>query len=263
MVYVGTAGYSYKDWVGPFYPEGTKDSSMLEHYVQHFKFVEVNSSYYHMPGQRLFNSINNKTSEDFKVAVKLFKGFTHERDAGKEEAGKFMNSLAPVIDSEKLVCLLAQFPYSFHCNTENMDHLKRVREWFGDVDVSVEFRNQGWIRSEVIELLRKEDLGYVCVDEPSIKGLIKTVVASTSKVSYLRLHGRNANKWYAGENSERYNYLYSSEELGEWVPRVKELEANSQITLVSFNNHPFGKAVENARVMEEYLQKVEMWNKHV
>jgi len=254
MLYIGTAGYSYKDWIGPFYPEGIKDSCMLDYYSMHFDFVEVNSSYYHMPRQQLFVGMNKKTPDNFRFAVKLFGGFTHERNAGSPEAEQFKFSLKPLQESGKLLCLLVQFPYSFHCTPQNRDYLKKLREWFNGIDVNIEFRNHDWIVSETVQLLKEQNLGFVCVDEPGIKGLIGDVILKTSKVSYIRMHGRNADKWYGSEGSERYNYLYSREELQEWVPRIKELERGSIATVVSFNNHPIGKAIINARALAGILQ---------
>lgn len=98
MIYIGTAGYSYRDWIGPFYPEGTKDVQMLECYASHFNFVEINSTYYHMPGSRLIESINKKTPDDFRFAVKLFGGFTHERTIGNTEAEQFKYALGPITE---------------------------------------------------------------------------------------------------------------------------------------------------------------------
>lgn len=253
MILTGTAGYSYKDWIGPFYPEGTKSVQMLEYYALHFNFVEINSSYYHMPGLKLFESLHRKTNEHFKFAVKLFGGFTHERNCSALEASNFMYAVRPVVESGKLLCLLAQFPYSFHFTPENLDHLRRIREWFKDTEINIEFRNQQWINSVAVDLLRKENLGFVCVDEPAVKGLIKNVIAATSNIAYVRFHGRNADKWYSSEGSERYNYLYRREELLEWVAKIRELDGKSQYTVISFNNHPMGKAVENARIMMEML----------
>jgi uncharacterized protein YecE (DUF72 family) len=255
MIYIGTAGYSYRDWVGPFYPENIKDKDMLHYYSQHFDFVEVNSSYYHMPGRKLFEGMSRKTEENFKFAVKLFGGFTHERDTGDQEAKQFRYAIEPLVERGQLICLLAQFPYSFHFSDNNMDYLKRIREWFGNIQVNVEFRNQNWIRSEVMSSLKTLGLGFVCVDEPGVKGLVNKVVASTSEVAYLRLHGRNAAKWYGSEGSERYDYLYSREELLEWIHGIRELQENSKATVVSFNNHPLGKAIENARVLADMLQE--------
>ena len=253
MISVGTAGYSYKDWIGPFYPIGTKDPQMLEYYSMSFNFVEVNSSYYHMPSLKLFESMDKKTPGNFRFAVKLFGGFTHERNTGNLEAEQFKYSIRPLVENQKLVCILAQFPYSFHYNSENMDYIKNLRSMFSEYNVNVEFRNRQWIKNEVFVEMQREDIGFVCVDEPGIKGLINNVIAVTSKVAYLRLHGRNAEKWYAGEGSERYDYLYSTSELLEWVNRIRELEAGGGNTLISFNNHPKGKAVENAKALIGYL----------
>lgn len=255
MIKVGTAGYSYTDWIGPFYPAGTKSARMLEYYSLYFNFVEVNSTYYHMPGIRLFEGMDRKTPADFKFAVKLFGGFTHERNSGQEDAEKFKYSLSPIVQSGKLACLLAQFPYSFKHTNENIDYLKALKQQFREYELCIEFRNREWIGKDVFDMLRHESMGYVCVDEPALHGLIGNVTAVTSNIAYIRLHGRNAGKWYAGEGSERYDYLYDTNELLEWVSRLQEIDDGSGVTLVSFNNHPKGKAIENAKALMGYLGK--------
>jgi len=207
-----------------------------------------------MPSSRLFESVNKKTPETFKFSIKMFSGFTHERNVDIKQAEQFIYAIKPLIESNKLICLLAQFPYSFHYKTENIEHIKNLRQWFKGIDINVEFRNSNWIREDVIELLKNEGLGFVCVDEPNIKGLIGNVLAVTSPVSYIRMHGKNTEKWYGGEGAERYDYLYSRNELIEWVTKIKELDNKSNLTIVSFNNHPLGKAVENAKVLKELLQ---------
>jgi len=253
MIYIGTSGFSYEDWIGPFYPQGIKKGAMLEYYSKFFNFTELNSTYYHMPSVKLFESLNNKTPENFKFAVKLFGGFTHKRDLSKTEAKNFINSVNPIIESKKLLCLLVQLPYSFHYRQENIDYLKLLRSWFERIDLCIEFRNINWIRKDVIELLKKENMGFVCVDEPKIKGLIGAALAVTSNISYIRMHGRNKEKWYSNEDSERYNYLYSREELSEWLPRIHQVSNYSDITIIAFNNHPIGKAIRNAMEMKELL----------
>ena len=253
MIIVGTAGYSYADWVGPFFPHGIKQAGMLEYYAQHFSFVEINSTYYHMPGMKLFQGLDKKTPPDFRFTVKLFGGFTHERNCGKEDAEKFIYSLSPIIDSGKLSCILAQFPYSFHYSEKSLDHLKSLRDFFCGCELCIEFRNREWIRSDVFDFLQREELGFVCVDAPAVRGLVTNVTAVTSKTAYLRLHGRNAGKWYSGEGSGRYDYLYSGSELLEWIGRLREMDDNAAVTLVSFNNHPKGKAIENAKALMGYL----------
>ncbi len=255
MIYIGTCGYSYKDWVGPVYPEGTRSANMLEHYSSRFDFVEINSSFYHMPGLQLFESIVKRTPNRFKTAVKLFQGFTHTDAPDMKLADNFLYSIQPLIESGRLVCLLAQFPYSFHYTDRNLDRLKQLRQWFSGLQVNVEFRNNEWVRKDVVELLKKEDLGFVCVDEPKVRGLVGKVLVTTSQVSYLRMHGRNSAKWYGEEGLERYNYLYGRNELMEWLPGIMEFEKSSAITVIAFNNHPKGQAVENAGMIADILSQ--------
>jgi len=253
MVYVGTAGYSYKDWVGPFYPKDTKDNLMLDYYALHFNFVEINSTFYHMPSIRLLTGVNHKTPDSFRLAVKIFGGFTHERNMGKIEAEQFKYALGPITESGKLICLLAQFPYSFHCTIGNVKYLKQLSEMFKGIEINVEFRNQEWIKEKVFNMLRDYGLGFVCVDEPAIKGLANNVAVTTSKIAYMRLHGRNAEKWYAGKGSERYDYLYTQEELASFIPQINYFADNAPFTVVSLNNHPVGKAVLNAQALISML----------
>lgn len=252
-LYIGTAGYSYRDWVGPFYPEGTKSGDMLEFYARHFDFTEINSSFYHMPGLGLFRGLDKKTPQSFVFSVKLFKGFTHDRNKSASDARMFMASMQPIMDSGKLICILAQFPYSFHFNSENIDYLKRLREWFADCRLNIEFRNVEWIRGGVMKMLKAENLGFVSVDEPEIDGLPGKTAAVTSDTAYVRFHGRNKKNWYRGEGSERYDYLYTRQELMEWVPKIIEMRGKSGYTVVSFNNHPIGKAIESAKMMRQLL----------
>ncbi len=179
MIYTGTCGYSYKDWIGPFYPDGTTDNRMLEYYAQEFRFVELNSTFYHMPRLQLFKSIADRTPQDFKLSVKLFQGFSHTGEADSSMAEAFLFSLKPVMEKNRLICLLAQYPWSFRYSSENADRLKQMREWFSDIDINVEFRNREWIKEETTELLKSEKLGFVCVDEPRLKGLVGSAAAVT------------------------------------------------------------------------------------
>lgn len=144
--------------------------------------------------------------------------------------------------------MLAQFPYSFACNRVNRDYLEVFREHLGDLPVVVEFRNAGWLRGEVLEWLRRHNLGFCCVDEPRLPGLIPPLAAVTSDIGYVRFHGRNAAKWWQHEHSyERYDYTYSAEELQEWVPKINEIDSRAKITFVFANNHWRGQAVNTIR----------------
>ena len=125
--------------------------------------------------------------------------------------------------------------------------------------VVVELRNAAWLREPTFALLRDLQLGYCCVDEPRLKGLLPSIAVATGPVAYARFHGRNAAKWYAHEEAwERYNYAYSAAELQEWVPKVRQLEQAAETTLVYFNNHYSGQSVQGARDLQQLLPRVMM-----
>lgn len=254
MIYVGTSGYSYDDWIGPFYSEGTAKGQMLEEYSKIFKFTEINSTYYSVPNKFMFFNLVKKTPEDFKFTVKLHGSMTHTKEADENTYKTFNEALDPLIESNKLGCLVAQFPYSFHRNDENMDYIKRVRDNFRGLPLSIEFRNDRWMDTEVYKKLYRENIGFVCVDEPDIKGLVRKAAVVTSKIGYVRFHGRNSDKWYNHKESyERYNYLYSEDELKEWTPRVKLIEQNSEVSFIAFNNHFRAQGAVNASILQKLL----------
>ncbi|KYO66481.1 DUF72 domain-containing protein [Thermovenabulum gondwanense] len=254
MIKIATSGYAYKDWIGKFYPEGIKEKDMLSYYSREFPFTEVNSTYYSMPSPYMFYHMLRKTPESFIFVVKAFGGITHQRDLSPETLEKYKKAIEPVIEEKRLGCVLAQFPYSFHNNDENRDFLKRLREAFHEIPLAVEFRTADWLTLDTLKLLRELDMAFVCVDEPRIKGLLPPVVVATSKFGYVRFHGRNSENWYNNREAyERYNYLYTEEELKEWVPKIKELKRKTEMVFVAMNNHFNAQAVINAKQLLKLL----------
>lgn len=251
---MGTSGYAYDDWKGPFYPPGLKPTEYLSFYARHFSFTEINSTYYRPPSPFMMRQLARKVPEGFLFAVKAFSGITHDRSR-LEDARSFRQALVPLEEAGKLACVLLQFPYSFRPEPAHLDYLQRVVEVFEGVPVAVEFRHVAWVRQEqTFELLRRLGAGFVCVDEPRLAGLVPPVVRATGPVGYVRFHGRNREKWWQHEQPyERYDYLYSEAELKEWVPRIRELEARTQRTFVAMNNHYQAKAVVNARMLQQLL----------
>ncbi|HHX22944.1 MAG: DUF72 domain-containing protein [Tepidanaerobacteraceae bacterium] len=256
MILIATSGYAYKDWKGPFYPEDIKDKDMLSFYSRFFPFTEINSSYYSMPNSYMFYHMMRKTPNDFLFSVKAYGGMTHQKDLSDTIVNKFTDALKPLIEQNRLCCVLFQFPYSFHNNQANKDYLKRVREHLKDVNIAVEFRSLDWLTEETINLLKKCELSFVCVDEPPLKGLLPPVVAVTGPIGYIRFHGRNTEKWYNHQKSyERYDYLYSEEELKEWVPRIEHLAKKVKTVFIAMNNHFNAQAVINAQQLLNLIEK--------
>ena len=254
MIRLGTSGYSYDDWVGEFYPEGIAKTEMLPFYAQHLHATEINYTYYRMPSARTLEAMARKVPDDFVFTVKATKEMTHEREGDGAVFQQFNAALQPLIDAGKFGCVLAQFPNSFRPTDENRDYLRVFRDRMGDLLTVIEFRNAGWITDETMEFLREHNLGYCCVDEPQMKGLIPPIAVATAPIAYVRFHGRNYQKWWQHEEAhERYSYSYSDEELQEWVPKIADLNKATETTYVFANNHYKGQSVETVRQLQRLL----------
>ena len=255
---IGTSGFSYKDWVGPVYPEGLPKSEWLSFYAQEFSTCELNFSYYRIPGARTLGRMADKVPEGFLFTVKAYRGITHERKNPESQIEQLVTGLAPLIDAGKFACVLIQFPYSFHANQANRDYVKRVREGFGDLPAVVEFRSREWISARTFDELRALDLGFCCVDQPRFENLVPPVAVATGPVAYVRFHGRNRAKWWQHDEAwERYDYAYSDAELEEWLPKIRQLDEEAELTLVYMNNHWKGQAVGAARQLKMLMEETD------
>jgi len=257
-VLIGTSGFSYKDWVGPVYPEGLPKAKWLPFYAAEFPTCELNFSYYRIPDGRTLDRMAAKVPQGFLFTVKAYKGITHEREEPEPQMEQFAAALAPLIEAEKFACVLAQFPYSFHANRTNRDYIKRVREGFEGLPVVVEFRSRDWISERTFDELRALDMGFCCVDQPHFKNLVPPVAVATGPVAYVRFHGRNRAKWWQHDEAwERYDYTYSDEELVEWVDKIRQLDEKAPLTLVYMNNHWQGQAVGTARQLKTLVEETD------
>ncbi len=254
MIYIGTSGFSYDDWVGPYYPQDVKKTDWLSFYAHEFSTVELNSSYYGIPTTFSMERMAAKTPQGFQFTVKAHQDMTHKREDNEDVFAQFVAALAPLIDEGKFGCVLAQFPNSFHNTADSLDYLKLLRQRMGDLTVVIEVRNQDWLQDETFAFLHQQRLGFCCVDEPRFSSLMPPVAVATSDVTYVRFHGRNAKKWWNHKEAwERYDYTYKPEELEEWAPKLKDLAAKSQRLFVFANNHYRGQAIDTARQLKLLL----------
>jgi uncharacterized protein YecE (DUF72 family) len=252
-IVVGTSGYSFDDWEGSFYPPELPKGKRLDFYKDHFGATEINSTYYRIPHAAVFHNIAKKVGDDFEFMVKTHRSFTHDRKDLDRLTGEFNEALRPMLESGKLRGYLAQFPYGFKYSPQNLDYIKSGKEFFGDVPLFVEFRHRSWDRPEVYESLKKVDVGFCCVDEPSLPGLFPPKTELTTKTGYVRLHGRNEANWW-GKGGDRYDYLYSKDELLEWKKKIDDLKSRADKIYLFFNNCHLGQAVRNAKMFVELIQ---------
>ncbi len=257
MLYCGTCGFSYDDWAGVYFPAGLPRKDWLSYYAREFNALELNSTYYALPRVSVIESMVKKTGEGFVFAVKANQEMTHVRQQGQELFKAFLNVLVPLTEAGKLGCVLAQFPYSFACSTENLAYLQKFNDLMAGVSLVVEFRNATWLNDRTLEWLRNNQVGFCCVDEPHLPKLMPPVAEVTGDIAYLRFHGRNAARWWQHEEAwQRYDYTYRDEELEEWIPKLSRMSRQAKNTFIFANNHWRGQAVDTIRQVRSMLDQL-------
>lgn len=252
MIRLGTSGFSYQDWIGEVYPEDLPHWQWLSFYATEFDTVELNVTYYRLPAEKTVRGWVERTPADFQFTVKAHQSLTHDRS--EPDFSAFSGRMAPLREAGKLACILAQFPYSFRPSGETRAYLERMRAAWQDVPLVMEFRHADWVLESTFSLLEQLGIGYCCVDEPALKGLMPSLSRFTAAPAYVRFHGRNAARWWNHDEAwQRYDYTYTREELQGWVPKLKELEHQSPLTLVYANNHYRGQSVDTLRKLKELL----------
>ncbi|HWQ69056.1 MAG TPA: DUF72 domain-containing protein [Patescibacteria group bacterium] len=267
-VRIGTSGWSYPrgegSWNGIFYP--AKPKNELELYSQVFNAVEVNSTFYRLLDPQTARAWVAITPKDFLFAIKLWQKFTHpgmfqkatgaEPEVTQQDYDDFKRGINPIAEECKLACLLIQFSEWFANTPQHQATLSILLRQFKDYPVAVELRHASWGEkaNETKALLDPSGAGWAYIDMPELPGTIKQEL-EPQRLLYLRFHGRNREKWRAHEAAEeRYDYLYSGEELKPFAEKVREIAAAGESkVLIFFNNHVRGQAPANALMMAHQI----------
>ncbi len=238
--------------MGLLYPEEAKKADWLDIYSQHYNAVELNSSFYAIPGTKAFAGMLKKSGGRVRFAVKLHQSMTHSRDADENMYARMLESVAPLREAGVLGPFLAQFPYSFHRTPENRQYLLELVKRFEGEKLAIEFRHASWDKPEVSESLKSFGLILTSVDYPPLKGMPGSELHVSGGVIYLRLHGRNKKTWWEGKSAaERHDYLYTIDELRPFVLEVaEEKEALEQVWFI-FLNTTKGHALKNLAMVKE------------
>ena len=254
-ILIGTSGYSFPDWVGPFYPPGTRPADFLPYYARHFDAVEVNTTHYGIPKPEVLARMSDRTPDHFRFVVKLHQSMTHERALDSERLEEFRAAIEPLKQAGKYEGLLAQFPWAFQRTDENRRFLVQLRRHLADEPLFVEFRHASWNTAALEPSLREHQIGYCAVDEPTLRGLMPPVALVTSQDAYVRFHGRNAATWWGRGGGDRYDYDYRPAELEEWVGKIRDLADRARRVYLFFNNCHAGQAARSAKLMQEMLRQ--------
>ncbi len=253
---VGTSGYAFDDWKGLVYPGNLKGSA-LPHYARLFDCVEINATFYRVPPPRSFEGMLRYVPEDFVFLVKVPKEMTHDRAGFERVAIPFAESVTPLIRAGRLGGLLVQFPFSFRLEDASLAHLAKIADTFAGrgIPVNVEFRHDSWLDDAAYRFLERHGLGFVNVDLPELDGLPGRTNVVTSGVAYYRLHGRNRTDWWRRNGSPRgrYDYLYTEEQLDEWVDKAKSVAPKVDAAYILTNNCRLGQSVISALMLAKKL----------
>jgi uncharacterized protein YecE (DUF72 family) len=271
-VRVGPAGWSYPDWTGYVYPsrrpKGFHEASYL---AEFFDTIEINTSFYQpLRPDHAEQWIDRVAANPrFVFTAKLWQRFTHyaiSTAAGSATSGAtaaderaVRAGFDPLRSAGKLGAVLLQFPFSFHRTKETTSYLAEVLKRFADYPLVVELRHASWNSQETFDLLHKSNAGFCNIDQPIIGRSIGPSEATTSPIGYIRLHGRRYDTWFTDDATiptyERYNYLYSPEELAPWASRIRKVAEKARDVFVVTNNHYQGKSVVNALQLISILKR--------
>ncbi len=269
-IHIGPAGWAYKDWEGTVYPARIrKDRHPVEYLAQYFDLIEINTSFYgHIRPElgRLWCKKARAVNGDFLFTAKLNKAFTHSpiavvestsaktirySDEDEDLAKAGLNSIA---EEGMLGALLIQFPISYKNTEENRDHLDLLVRQFREYPMVVEVRHASWQNEETLAYFVRKGVAFCNIDQPLLGQAVTPSDYVTSNIGYVRLHGRRYDQWFEPKkSSDRYDYLYTKEELQGWKGKIESVAKKTDVTFVVANNHFEGKAPVNALELKSMI----------
>ena len=255
-IYIGIAGWSYPDWKGIVYTKSGIDQ--LEYVARFVDCIEINNTFYHPPEAKNSKSWLSRVAglPDFFFTAKLHKDFTHEGRIDPVMVKQFHNGFEPMLEAGKLRELLIQFKFDFEDTTFNRSYLQELIKHFSKAfNIVLEVRHKSWQKDDALNFFT--DLGVsVCnLDYPHSSTSFDMTLCTVGKHGYLRLHGRNAAKWFAKDagRDEVYNYFYSEHELTEIKKRIEQLAEAFQSLTVIANNHFKGQELANSLELKSMI----------
>ena len=257
-LFIGTSGYSYPEWTAyGFYPPGTAGKDMLAHYSRRFNAIEINYTWYQMPKAFSMERMLARVPQGFAFSVKLTRTMTHAVDPKnwRQEAEKFRQGIAPLVQGRTLLAVLIQFGPSFERTRENRLYLAHLIDELPGLPLAVEFRHRSWNDDRVFIGLQERKVALVALDAPDLPQLFPTqAIVTNPDLFYVRFHGRNAKGWRTTNMQHKFDYGYSHEELQPWsAQRIPEMAEQAKSGAIFFNNHVRGQAPQNAAMLMEQL----------
>jgi uncharacterized protein YecE (DUF72 family) len=250
-VLIGTSGWSYDEWIGPFYPKSLTKKDFLLYYSTIFYTNEINTTFYNIPPRWIVENWIKRTPSDFLFSAKIPRSITHDNklaiDNCLDDLNYFLEAMNPLIESKKLLAFLIQLPPSF----QKSKHFSNLREFIAnwpsnrekeEYQLVIEFRNKSWMEEDMFDYLRSNNLSYCIVIEPLLPPRMDI---TNSELAYIRFHGYGQKIWF--------DYYFSEKEIEEWAKSVREVIEKSKRVGIYFNNHFSGYAAKNSLMLMKEL----------
>jgi uncharacterized protein YecE (DUF72 family) len=236
---IGTSGWHYKHWKGPFYPLNIRDSEMLAFYLKHFDTVELNNTFYRLPNKNAVKAWHQHSPEGFLFAVKGSRFITHMKKlSNPAEHIKYFYDTVKFL-GPKLGPIVFQLPPKWKCNIERLEAF--LNELHKESKYSFEFRDKSWLCSEVYQLLAKHNAALCIYD---LKGF-ESPPEITADFTYIRLHG---------PSKSAYQGCYDKKALHKWRDRINTWKKRLTAVYIYFDNDQMGYAANNAMHLKEIVQ---------
>src|SRR5437667_5811340 len=273
QIRIGTAGWSYKDWDGIFYPPELRSRKLhpLEYLPRFFDVVEINTSFYgHIKPElsRLWSRKVAAVNPNFVFTANLHRSFTHSPLAvmeptsaatikpSDEDEAQAREGLDAMATEGKLGALLIQFPVSYKNTSLNREYLDVLLRQFIEFPRAVEVRHSSWDNPETLAYFARQNIAFCNIDQPLIGRSLKPTEHVTAALGYVRLHGRNYDQWFEAEKgADRYNYLYGEAELAGWKDKILRIAEKAEVTYVVANNHFEAKSGVNGLQLKHMLTR--------
>jgi len=263
MIRIGTSGFSFPEWRGNIYPRHLKTLDMLSYYQNclGFDMVELDFTFYTFPEAKTMERLARKTNAGFQFLVKANRFMTHvkricqssDRNQDQVLHIQFLSALQPLIEQDKLGCVLFQFPRSFCYSSRAMACLSRSRQWMETIPMAVEFRSSSWNREETFAFLQKNEMVFCAADRYQDEWTMPLVNRTTSNdASYFRFHGRG-DSWIDEMSQIRHQHLYSQSVLSQFKDMILHVAQKTRTTYICFNNCHAGAAARNAGQLKRML----------
>jgi uncharacterized protein YecE (DUF72 family) len=262
---IGVCSFADEGLLKHWYPRGVSSpKARLAYYSERFDTVEVDSPFYHLPDPEVTGRWAQRTPPEFLFHVKAHKSMTGHEEADQEKAfAEFRASVEPLELSGKLRSVLLQYHPRVVKSPEAKEELARVLHLIAPLVPLVEFRHRSWLeedeRADTLAFLEENGLAYVSVDAPPTRAsnVLPPVAAATHRVAYVRFHGRNVKTWNikAEKSSERFNWMYTPEELSEWVEKLHSLAEGAEEVYAMFNNNRDDFAPRSAVLLRGLLDE--------